>query len=367
MVTKKLNKRASQTVIPRAVRSFIPGDIGYVARQLTPEWTDAEFLDFVWQANQHAGFCQSCGTICDEGDKCCETPEWRRHSRLNVAITGPTGAGKTSGLVDFAYRHGLPMFTVSYMTNVHSAFGQYVPDPDTGGLRWVKGPAWMIADHGGVLYLDEINFLDASVQAGFFSTLDFRQAITLMEHPIKAHCPEHGDLMYWVDPLTGTDHRQCDGVEPWDGPYQIKLNAKTLVCSSFNPVGEYAGTNHLNAALANRFVTLHYDYSRDVEGELLMSPSMAAFGNALRTSVRDRVRTPVSTNRLIEFERLIVETGDYPLAKTLFLGNFPGHEQPEVRQVLEDAFEQDADAPDGGIFGAFNIDVPDEDDEIIPE
>lgn len=352
--------------LPAAVAGFVPAKRHYVPREISSGWTDADLLDDVWESNQVDGYCARCGERMNMGDKCSDCGAkalFRQHSKVNIAITGPTGTGKTSGLVDFAHRHQLPLFTISMMTSAHAAFGQFVPDADTGGLRWLKGPAWMIAEHGGVLYFDEMNFLEPSVQAAFFGLIDFRRTLVLMEHPIKAHCQPHGPLEHLVDPITGQDHRQCPGIAPWDGPYSVRLNPKTLVAASYNPVsGEYAGTGQLNAAMANRFTVLRYPYSPEVEADLISCPSIRALGMALRNDVQ-RIRTPVSTNSLMEFERWIFETNDYLLARTLFLGRFTPAEQTVIRQILEDQFERNHRQPDKGIFGFFGITA--QEDELV--
>lgn len=350
------------TEVPEAIRPFIPEERMYVERPLVSGWTDSKFFDWVWRSNKKDGHCQASGLFIDENESCgghkgqCH---FEPHSKLNLALTGPTGTGKTSGLVNFAARHRLPMYTITPMTSAHAAFGQYVPDPDTGGLRWVKGPAWMIAEFGGVLYVDEMNFLEPAVQSTFFGLADFRRSMMLMEHPIKAVCDTHGFLQNLVDDITGVDHRNCPGIRRWEGPISIPLHRNTLLCASYNPVGAYAGTNQLNAALSNRFTTLSYAYDADIENELVSCPSIVLLGEALRSQPQE-IRTPVSTNRLIEFERFIVETADYDLAKRMFLDNFTATEQLTVKTLLEDQFEKSSRQPDGGIFAHFGL-TPDED------
>lgn len=339
-----------------ALRAFVPQERPYVPRYITGGTTDVELLDKVWEMNQHDGYCRGCFEL-RNADQCstkgCQG-EFVLQAKVNIGITGPTGTGKTHGLQNFAYRHNLPMFTIGQMTSAHNAFGQFVPDADTGGLRWVKGPAWMIAEHGGVLYFDEMNFLEASVQAGFFSMTDFRRMLELIEHPVKAYCDDHGPLEHMVDPFTGIDHRSCDGFRRWEGPFNIHLNPRTLIVASWNPVGEYAGTGHLNAAFANRFSVLEYPYDETVEESLILCPSIREFGKALRL-LTDSVHTPVSTNRLVDFERWIVTGGDYDLAKVMFVSNFAPYEQVTVRTLLEHQFQQNARLEDGGIFNFFNM------------
>lgn len=361
-MTKRIVASKTATVeTPEYLRPFIPQLDQlkpYVPREVSPGVTDAEFLDFVWRSNKADGYCarngqllkrdQVCAVDLHEGD-CLYTPQ----NKLNVAIVGPTGTGKTSGLVNFAARHNLPMFTVNPDISAHAAFGQYVPDPDTGGLRWVNGPVWMIAEHGGLLYLDEINFFDPAVQAVFFGVFDFRRAMTLMEHPIKAVCDEHGMLQSLDDDILGIDHRKCAGIRRWVGPLSIPLHPATLVVSSYNPGGAYAGTNPVNAALANRFATMNYDYDTDVEEQILRCASIAALGKALR--LVDTIRTPVSTNRLERFEQLIQTTNDYGLAKRFFLADFPVPERDEVDTIMTNQFEVTNKVADGGILAFFSM------------
>lgn len=353
-------KTPAKREIPEFAKPFIPALNDYIPRVISPGWTDERFFDFAWRSNRFDGYCANSGVLQNVDSAPCGVDVhegecvFTRHNKINIALTGPTGTGKTSGLVNFAARHQLPVFTITPMTSAHAAFGQYVPDPDSGGLRWVKGPAWMIAEYGGILYFDEVNFLEPAVLSVFYALTDFRRSLILMEHPIKAVCDTHGMLESLDDDILGIDHRQCPGIRRWQGPLSIPLHPDTLVTASYNPVGSYAGTNVLNAAFSNRFYTIQYDYDTTIEHQLLHCESIALLGEALRL-VPDQVRTPVSTNRLIEFERLISETEEYDLAKRLFLGNFPTHEQQAVRRILEDHFEDAPKNSDGGIFKFFGL------------
>jgi hypothetical protein len=154
--------------------------------------------------------------------------------------------------------------------------------------------------HGGILYVDEFNFLPAKVAATFHGLLDKRRQVTILDK----------------------------------GNEVVQAHPDLQVIVAFNP--EYEGTRPLNAATKNRFkLKLRFDYDRKVEEQLVYLPVMLDVAAKLRASNKaGDLETPVSTNMLIEFEELAVDLG-YDFAVENFLNAFHEDERSSVANIME--------------------------------
>ena len=104
-------------------------------------------------------------------------------SKINVLLEGPTGPGKTTLVQAFAAHDQLPIATVQCNGGV---------DPNTfwGGpsikdgvlLDFQKSAIALICKFGGVLYLNEINFLHPRVTASFHGLTDRRRQVTIRKN-----------------------------------------------------------------------------------------------------------------------------------------------------------------------------------------
>jgi MoxR-like ATPase len=104
-----------------------------------------------------------------------------------------------------------------------------------------------------------------------------------------------------------------------------------LFGSAYNP--RYQGVVRLNEALNNRFaIQLEWDYDHDVEAQLLKSSTLLDMAEHIRSIAE--IRTPVSTNALMEFERHAMLMGS-EFAETLFLNRFPPEDRGSVFRALE--------------------------------
>lgn len=222
----------------------------------------------------------------------------------NVLIYGPTGTGKTSCVLAYAAWKQIPFYSVpSGMAERRHLFGGLVPVEGVSGapLQWVDGPVTKLYRHGGVLLINEINFMQPKVGNTLFEGLDKRRTITLLEH--------RGE--------------------------KIVGSEKLLVVADFNP--DYEGTRPLNVALRNRFKYQEFfDYDDEVERKLFPdSPSLANLGSMLRKSLKDgTIETPISTNMLIEFEDIVMKMGlDYAIRN--FVNHFNLDEQEPVKNVVK--------------------------------
>lgn len=231
-------------------------------------------------------------------------------NHYNVMLKGPTGSGKTTAVLAYASRRKKRFYSVSSTIGVEPSqlFGKYIPNEDTkdGGhlLTWQDGPVTDLFRHGGVLLINEVNFLPERVASVLFSALDKRREIQLPDHK--------GEVIHAHDDL--------------------------LIVVDMNP--GYEGTRPPNKAFANRFaVQLDWDYDTATEQKLVKGPlhGMAA---KFRKQVAEGVfETPVSTNMLIEFDTMASDSElGFEFAVEVFANHFGDEdERNAVKKYFEDA------------------------------
>lgn len=227
--------------------------------------------------------------------------DYSKKTKKNVLIEGPTGPGKTHSVMAYAAKEKMPFYSVSSNISIEASqlFGKYVPNGE-GGFEWVDGPVTELVRHGGLLLLNEVNFIPDRTAAILFGLLDKRRSITLLDH--KGEVIEaHNDLMIVAD---------------------------------MNP--DYEGTRPLNKAFRNRFaVQVFWDYDDKVESKLVTSNALRSMGQKFRTQQKDgAIETPCSTNMLMEFEDIIKELG-WDFAKANFVNHFAGDERQAVGTVVD--------------------------------
>jgi hypothetical protein len=89
----------------------------------------------------------------------------------------------------------------------------------------------------------------------------------------------------------------------------------------------------LNEALSNRFaIQLEWGYEREVEAELVESGRLLDMADNIRSL--GEIRSPLSTNMLMEFERHARSFG-MPLASRLLANHFAADERGPVNRALE--------------------------------
>lgn len=226
--------------------------------------------------------------------------------RHNVLISGPTGPGKTSCVFAYAANKGLPVVTVACNGAAEPSHfvGSWQPQPDKS-VDFVLGDVLLAIQYGGIIYLDEVNFLPPKIGAFLHGLLDKRRTVSLP---------------------------QAQGSSV---PSHIKAHPDCFVVGAYNP--DYEGTRPLNKAFKNRFAfKLHFDYDPVVEKELLYSAKLLEFA----TKLRDRyalgdITTPISTNLLIEFEEFNEDSSlGFDFAALNFLNNFEEDEREVVKEVF---------------------------------
>jgi MoxR-like ATPase len=226
-----------------------------------------------------------------------------RANHINVLIYGPTGPGKTTAVEAWAAARGLRMATVSGNASMESRqlFGGFIPDGN-GGYGWIDGPVTDVVRNGGVLLLDEMNFISPKIYTTLYPLTDGRRSITLLDHM--------GETIVAHEDLT--------------------------IFATMNP--DYVGTTPLNFAMRNRFdIQLSWDYDDAVESKLISSKSLLLLVKQLRAeAAKGQYETPISTNMLMEIEEFIKDEDlGYEFAVENFIAHFSADEQASVRLVFQ--------------------------------
>ena len=219
----------------------------------------------------------------------------------NVLITGPAGSGKTICAMAYAAARGYNYVNISSHSGVeHSQlFGRWVPTAD-GAFRFQYGPVAEIVRDGGVLLINEVNFMPAAVKTVLFSLLDHRREIQILDN--------RGEV--------------------------IKAHPNLLIISDMNP--GYRGTKPLNEAENDRYAhKLDFPYDPAIEGKLIKSKSLLSLANKLRESFnREELSTPVSTRSLVAFMENASNLGlDYAIYS--FVNGFNDSEKSAVRMNID--------------------------------
>jgi len=224
-----------------------------------------------------------------------------RTMKMNTIIFGPTGPGKTSCVLAYAAEFIIPFYSVSCNGAIdpRQLFGSWVPTEEAGRYVWQDGPVTQMVREGGVLLLNEVNFMPPRIAASMYSLLDKRRTLSLIEH--------HNEV------IVAHDNFQ--------------------VIADYNP--DYEGTRPLNEAFKNRFgLKLFFDYDIEIETELVSSDALLTLAKVLRDSHRTgEIETPISTNMLMEFEDIAYDIG-FDFAVENFLNAFSTEERAAVKEVV---------------------------------
>ncbi|SMC28086.1 cobaltochelatase CobS [Desulfacinum hydrothermale DSM 13146] len=169
---------------------------------------------------------------------------WKIGENEGLYLTGPTGSGKTSLVLQAAARMNVPVYRATGHARLELAdlVGHYVVN-DSGGMVFEYGPLSRAVRDGGIFLFDEIDAADPSVLVGLNSILD--------GSPLQI--PEKGGEIIPV-------HQQ------------FRFVATGNTNGGGDESGEYAGTQKLNMAFLDRFWMLTVSYpDKQTEVDLLES------------------------------------------------------------------------------------------------
>lgn len=269
------------------------------------------------------------------------------NARHNVGISGPTGCAKTTVCYAFGHKYGLPVFSVpcNGAADPTFLFGGYRPNAD-GTFTLRPGPLYYICKYGGLGLLDELNMLPPRIGAMMHGPLDSRRILIIPDFDGSTDVDACGNPIESI----------------------IRLHPMAMFVATWNP--NYSGTYAMNAATLNRFGhKLRFDYSRDIEDSLCESDELLTMATKLRQSAAaGTLRTPVSTNMLIEFEEFAKTEGlGVAYAVENFISAFAEDEQPVVREVIKQHVASIAAELDDGDTELDDDGIDDEDIEDFEE
>lgn len=220
----------------------------------------------------------------------------------NVIIEGPAGSGKTMSILAYASERGYRYYNVSANVGLEPShlFGAWTPTETAGVFTWQDGPVTDLVRHGGVLLLNEIDFMPERITTVLFGLLDDRREIQLLER----------------------------------GGEVIKAHPNLLIVGDHNP--NYRGSRPMNQAWKDRFAhKLSFGYDKSIERKLIKSKTLLEVADKLRQSHdKGEIDTPVSTRGLIAFVKNVENLGlDYAL--TSYVNGFGVDEREGVKLVLD--------------------------------
>jgi hypothetical protein len=229
----------------------------------------------------------------------------------NILIEGGAGSGKTISVQSYASARRLRYFNVSNNNGIDPSqlFGRWIPKSDGQGYMWQDGAVTLLVRNGGVLLLNEVNFLPARVSTVLFSLLDYRREIQLLEN----------------------------------GGEVVRAHKDLLIVGDMNY--GYKGTQELNQAFSDRFnIKLEFPYDRVIENKVVGSKSILNLADQLRDQYdSEEISTPISTRSLVSLVKNAKRFGA-DFAITSFVNGFNKDERNGIRLACDthkDNIEQD--------------------------
>jgi AAA domain (dynein-related subfamily) len=231
-----------------------------------------------------------------------EVYDYALENNLNVLVEGGAGSGKTMSVIAYASARGKRYFNVSSSQGLDPSqlFGRWIPREDGHGYRWQDGAVTLLVRHGGVLLLNEVNFMPERIMTVLYSLLDDRREIQLLDN----------------------------------GGEVIKAHPNLLIVADMNH--GYRGTHELSQANNDRWaLKLEFPYDKKIEARLIKSKSLLELARSLREMFdREEIVTPISTRGLVAFQRNAIGLG-IDFAITSYVNGFDKEERGAVRLAIE--------------------------------
>jgi len=228
----------------------------------------------------------------------------------NILIEGGAGSGKTISVQSYASAKNMRYFNVSNSNGIDPSqlFGRWIPKADGQGYRWQDGAVTLLVRYGGVLLLNEVNFLPERVSTVLYSLLDYRREIQLLEN----------------------------------GGEVIKAHKDLLIIADMN--AGYRGTHELSQAWNDRYgIKLEFPYDKAIELKVVGNRSLLGLADKLREQFdKEEITTPISTRSLVAFVKNAKRFG-IDFAITSFVNGFNKEERGGVRLACETFKENIAD------------------------
>jgi MoxR-like ATPase len=223
-------------------------------------------------------------------------------NRVNVSLSGPAGTGKTTSLMTYAAKKGLEFGSLSCNAGVEpSQFTGRLTPTEEAKLKWQDGIFTYFFRNGGVLVVDEADFLPQKIAGGLHGALDSRRLLTLLDN--------NGEV--------------------------VKAHPNLLIAVCWNGRG-YKGTSKMNEAFSDRFgIKLTFDYDTEIEKKFIPSPTLLEIAKSMRAdTITGIYETPVSTRLLKNFVES-AQNLSYDFAVDNFVNNFRDDERASVKLLLD--------------------------------
>lgn len=227
-----------------------------------------------------------------------------KEKRENLIIRGGAGSGKTMLALAWASARGYRYYNVSSNVGLEPShlFGMWIPTNQAGVFKWQDGPVTDLVRHGGVLLLNEIDFMPERITTVLFGLLDARREIQLLEN----------------------------------GGEVIKAHPDLVVIGDHNP--NYRGSRPMNQAWKDRFHhKWEFDYDKAIEKKLVKNGALLEIAQKLREMAdKGDIDTPISTRSLVAFSENVKNISlDYAIS--VYVNGFLDDEREAVKVVLETA------------------------------
>jgi len=238
----------------------------------------------------------------EDGKSDFEIYDYADENDINVLIEGGAGSGKTMSVIAYASARNKRYFNVSSNAGIDPSqlFGRWIPRADGNGYAWQDGAVTLLVRHGGVLLLNEVNFMPERIMTVLYSLLDDRREIQLLDN----------------------------------GGEVIKAHKDLLIVADMN--AGYRGTHELSQANNDRWkIKLEFPYDKNIENKLIKSKSLLNLAKQLRDQYdREEISTPISTRGLVAFMKNAQGLG-LNFAITSYVNGFDKDERGAIRMAIE--------------------------------